>query len=289
MKELSHKIFILFLLLVGASAVLSLSVRGCDYYLTPLEKRAFRDDYAWMKPSGDYSHGLGIIGTLMIITGVTTYSTRKRVRRLWNIGRLSYWLEFHIFLCLLGPILIVYHTTFKAGGIASISLWTMLSVVSSGVIGRYLYNLIPKNVLGANLTSEEIAAEIEELGTRLRKHPLGEKLVAVIDEAFAPVARPQTFGESVGAIIQVQRIKSRTKATLHAVIEHSHSSADLAKQLFEAASERASLYQKSLVLVQVERGFYYWHAIHFPFSIIMFLTLAAHVTVAILLGYTWIF
>jgi hypothetical protein len=39
----------------------------------------------------------------------------------------------------------------------------------------------------------------------------------------------------------------------------------------------------------VERGFYYWHAIHFPFSIIMFLTLAAHVTVAILLGYTWIF
>jgi hypothetical protein len=289
MKDLSHKIFLLFLFLIGATAVLSLSVRGCDYYLTPLEKRAFRSDYADMKPSGDHSHGLGIIGTLMIMTGVTTYSTRKRVRKLWNIGRLSYWLEFHIFLCLLGPILIVYHTTFKAGGIASISLWTMLSVVSSGVIGRYLYNQIPRNMKGANLTYEEIAREIDELAARLRQHPLGEKLVTVIDEAFAAVGKPRTLSESIAALIQVQRIKSRTRKTIQSVIAHSHSSADLAKQLFDAASDRASLFQKSLVLVQVERGFYYWHAIHFPFSLIMFLTLTAHVVVAILLGYTWIF
>lgn len=289
MKELSHTIFLLFLFLIGATAVLSLSVRGCDYYLTPVEKRAFREDYASMKPSGDFSHGLGIIGTLMILIGVTTYSTRKRVRRLWNIGKLSYWLEFHIFLCLLGPILIVYHTTFKAGGIASISLWTMLSVVSSGVIGRYLYNQIPRNMKGANLTYEEVAQEIEQLGARLRKHPLGDQLVAVIDDAFAPVAKPHAFTETVAALVQVQRIKSQTKKSIHSIIEHSHSSAALAKQLFEAASERASLFQKSLVLVQVERGFYYWHAIHFPFSLIMILTLAAHVVVAILLGYTWIF
>jgi hypothetical protein len=289
MTNVSHKIFLLFLFLLGATATLSLSVRGCEYYLTPMEKRAFRDDYAHMKPSGNYSHGLGIIGTLMIIIGVSTYSTRKRVRKLWNVGRLSYWLEFHIFLCLLGPILIVYHTTFKAGGIASISLWTMLSVVSSGVIGRYLYNQIPRNMKGANLSYEEIAREIDQLGQRLLKLPLGDRLVAVIDEAFAPVAKPQTFGESIAALIQVQRIKHQTRKGIESVISRSHSSSELAKQMFEAASERASLFQKSLVLVQVERGFYYWHAIHFPFSIIMFLTLTAHVLVAILLGYTWIF
>ena len=131
--------------------------------LTPLAERPFREDYGTMKPSGNYSHGLGIVGSLMIIIGVTTYSTRKRVRRLWNIGRLSLWLEFHIFLCLLGPILVVYHTTFKAGGIASITLWTMLSVVASGVIGRFLYVQIPRNMKGAELTEQEIAGELDRL------------------------------------------------------------------------------------------------------------------------------
>ena len=287
--ELSHKIYIAFLFLLGMTAVLSLSVHGCEYYSTPIAERAFRPDYPLMKPSGNYSHGLGIVGTLMILIGVSTYSTRKRMRALWNLGKLTYWLEFHIFLCLLGPILIVYHTTFKAGGIASISLWTMLSVVSSGVIGRYLYNQIPKNMVGAHLTYDEITASMEEIGERLRRHPLGQQLVDAIDEAFASVSQPQTFFESVSAIIRVQRIKTRTKATLQSIIAHGHTSTELAKQLHEAASERASLHQKSLVLSQVERGFYYWHAIHFPFSIIMFLTLAAHVVVAITLGYTWIF
>ncbi len=288
-QALSHKIFVLFLFLIAGTAVLSLSVRGCDYYRTPIDQRAFREDYSVMRPSGPYSLGLGIIGSLMIIVGVATYSTRKRVRRLWNLGRLSYWLEFHIFLCLVGPILVVYHTTFKAGGIASISLWTMLSVVSSGVIGRYLYNQIPRNLKGTELTTDDISRELDALGAKLRAHPLGATLVETIDEGFAKIQKPRTFSETISTLFELQRIKSQTKARIHAILERSHSSGDLAKQLFDMASERASLSQKSLVLVQVERGFYYWHAIHFPFSIIMLLTLTAHVIVAVLLGYTWIF
>ena len=58
--ELSHKVYIAFLFLLGMTAVLSLSVHGCDYYSTPVAERAFRPDYAIMRPSGNYSHGLGI-------------------------------------------------------------------------------------------------------------------------------------------------------------------------------------------------------------------------------------
>ena len=289
MKYQSHTIYIVFLIFIGSLAVVSLTARGCNYYLTPLGQRPFREDYATMKPSGEYSHGLGIIGSLMIIIGVTTYSTRKRVRKLWNLGRLSHWLEFHIFLCLLGPILVVYHTTFKAGGIAAISLWTMLSVVASGVIGRFLYALIPRNLKGAELTEQEINQDLDQLALALRSSPLGVTLIQMIDKEFENIPRPHTLTEAVSIFTRLARIKRTTRKKIRELTHRSKARHEIATQLRTTAMARANLMQKSLVLNQVERLFYYWHVIHFPFSIIMFVTLAVHVVVVITLGYTWIY
>ncbi|HTK82856.1 MAG TPA: hypothetical protein VL633_11230 [Bacteroidota bacterium] len=289
MKIQSHVMYIVFLFLVGTLAVISLTARGLNYYLTPLEQRPFREDYASMRPSGTYSHGLGIVGSLMIIVGVTTYSTRKRVKRLWKAGKLSNWLEFHIFLCLVGPILVVYHTTFKAGGIAAISLWTMLSVVASGIIGRFLYVQIPRNMKGAELTEQEISAELDQLAAALLASPLGITLIRMIDKEFEHIPRPQFVGEAIRLFVRLEHIKRVTNRTVRQMIRGSRVDHATATALQSAAMRRTNLVQRSLVLHQAERMFYYWHVIHFPFSIIMFVTLAAHVTAAIMLGYTWSF
>jgi hypothetical protein len=79
---MAHKVFIAFLLMIGIMAFIGVGLRGVEYYLTSLSERAFRLDYPEMKPSGTYSHGLGIIGASMITVGVVTYSSRKRIRRL---------------------------------------------------------------------------------------------------------------------------------------------------------------------------------------------------------------
>ena len=113
---MAHKVFAIFLVFTTLTAVLAVGIHGLGYYLTSIQERPLRTDYVRMKPSGSYSHGLGILGASMLVIGVSTYSTRKRVRSLWNFGKLSQWLAFHIFLCLLGPTLVVFHTTFKAGG-----------------------------------------------------------------------------------------------------------------------------------------------------------------------------
>jgi hypothetical protein len=62
-----------------------------------------------------------------------------------------------------------------------------------------------------------------------------------------------------------------------------------AHQLDRIAGARVSLLQKSIVVGQFGRLFHYWHVIHLPFSIIMFITLAAHIVASFLMGYTWIF
>jgi hypothetical protein len=282
-------VFLLFLVVVGCAAAVALSIRGLGYYRIPLELRPFSSDYAMMKPSGPYSHGLGIIGSAMVIAGVAMYSTRKRVRAFRDIGRVSRWLEFHIFLCLTGPVLIIYHTTFKVGGVAAITFWTMLSVVSSGVIGRFLYTRIPHASNGAQMSSDEIATAIQNVGTELQSSAVGRSLAEMIDKSFAAFSRPSTFGGMLGALVHLERLKSSTKRSIHEMITKANLPADAASALHEAASSRATLIQKSLILSQVEKLFFYWHAVHLPFTIIMFITLAMHITVVVLLGYSWFF
>lgn len=285
----SHSVFLIFLTIITLLAAAAIGIRGWGYYVTPIDQRPFRPDYGQMKPSGTYSHGLGIIGATMIIVGVSTYSTRKRVRSLWNLGNLSRWLEFHICLCLLGPVLIVYHTTFKAGGIAAISLWTMLSVAASGIIGRFLYVQIPRNMKGAQLTAEDVQAEIDRLGLALQTSVVGVGLRNRIDDSFVSLRAPRTFFETMAAMARLERARFRTNREIRRTLSGPGLTPEVVHRLREAASQRASLMRKSLALGQVERLFFYWHAIHLPFSIIMFITLAAHVTVSILLGYRWIF
>jgi len=84
-------------------------------------------------------------------------------------------------------------------------------------------------------------------------------------------------------------MKGTVRRRIHAMVKQSNLARSVGQDLSTAAMARASLLQKSVALTQVERVFYYWHIIHFPFSIIMFVTLAAHVAVTLALGYTWIF
>jgi hypothetical protein len=289
MRKSSHQAFGLFLALVAFAALVALAIHGAGYYFTPLELRPFRLDYAAMKPSGTFSHGLGIVGSLLIVLGVSSYMIRKRARRLSGLGQLSGWLTFHIFLCLLGPVLIVYHTTFKAGGIAAISLWTMISIVSSGLLGRYLYAQIPRNLEGLALSDRDIGDEIRTLAGELGATPAGQGIISIMDSGFHAIRRPESIGETFRAFRQLTGVSKDVHRRIDAALEQSRLDRGTESRLRATAGARESLIRKSLVVAQAGRLFHYWHVIHLPFSIIMFVTLAVHVTVVLLLGYTWIF
>ena len=56
-----------------------------------------------------------------------------------------------------------------------------------------------------------------------------------------------------------------------------------------AARDKALLVRKIAFFDTARALFQYWHVIHLPFSIIMFLILIVHVPLTVSLGYTWIF
>ena len=156
MSPTAHRIYIGTLSSIVVVVTVFLFYKGISYYSTPLEERFYHPDHDWFKPSGLFGQGLGVIGTLLILLGVFSYIARKRYKFLSKLGRLKYWLEFHIFLCSLGPVMILFHTAFKFGGIVSIAFWSMVAVVASGIIGRFIYVQIPRTIEGRELSLNEL-------------------------------------------------------------------------------------------------------------------------------------
>ncbi len=156
MSKPLHNLYIAIMVIITIAVTIYLIFIGYTYYSTPLEERFYHPQHTWFKPSGIYGQGLGIIGTFMILFGVVIYIARKRYNFLSKLIRLKYLLEFHIFLCTLGPILVLFHTTFKFGGIVSVAFWSMVAVVLSGVAGRFIYIQIPRTIEGRELTLNEV-------------------------------------------------------------------------------------------------------------------------------------
>lgn len=153
-----HRIYIALLVIVTLVTLVLLIHSGFTYYNTQVEERFFHPDHSTLKPSGTWGHGFGILGSFLMLSGVVLYIARKRMRVMSHLGKVKHWLEFHIFLCTLGPILVLFHTSFKFGGVVSISFWSMVAVFLSGIIGRFIYIRIPRTIEGREMTLNEIRA-----------------------------------------------------------------------------------------------------------------------------------
>ena len=94
-----------------------------------------------------YGHAIGILGFLLMLMTETLYSLRKRARSArW--GRMAGWLQFHIFTGIVGPFMVLLHTSWKFNGLAGVTLLLTGVIVFSGFIGRYIYTRIPRTADG---------------------------------------------------------------------------------------------------------------------------------------------
>ena len=102
-------------------------------------------------PAGElFGHGIGIIGFLLMLMTETLYSLRKRSRRVkW--GRLSTWLQVHIFMGLVGPFMVLLHSSWKFNGLAGVTTLLTVIIVVSGFIGRYIFTRIPRTLDGLEI------------------------------------------------------------------------------------------------------------------------------------------
>jgi hypothetical protein len=109
---------------------------------------------AWTKeipPASElFGHMIGILGFILMLMTETLYSLRKRSRSVkW--GRMSTWLQIHIFMGLVGPFMVLLHTSWKFNGLAGVTTLLTVVIVVSGFIGRYIFTRIPRTLDGLEI------------------------------------------------------------------------------------------------------------------------------------------
>jgi hypothetical protein len=125
--------------------------------------------------SSFFGHLLGVLGFILMILTEVLYSLRKRSRTArW--GRMSDWLEFHIFTGLVGPYLVFLHSAWKFQGLAGVVMLMTVVIVVSGFIGRYIYTSLPRRGDGSELQIAELKQVLAAMDDEVKQLERKEKL-----------------------------------------------------------------------------------------------------------------
>jgi len=225
-----------------------------------------------------FGHGIGIIGFILMLMAETLYTLRKRSKSArW--GRMANWLQFHIFTGLVGPYMVLLHTSWKFNGLAGMVMLLTIIIVASGFVGRYIYTAVPRNADGIELEAIDLDQRIRavdgELQSWLAAHPelyrsLSNRLVPKTVSSGSRLVFGRAF-EEWNARLKWWRVSSRMdkEARLQA------------RQLNELLKRERTLRRQMSSIVLSRRMLGLWHAIHIPVGMALFAAAFVHIIAAI--------
>lgn len=252
--------------------------------------------YAWIDRDEGHltaetglGYWLGIAGAVIMLT-LIGYPLRKRVRVLHSVGRVANWFRLHMILGILGPLCVILHTNFKIGSMNSrLALFTMLVVVSSGIVGRYLYAKVHKGLYGKQAELRDVLSDIAAL-----RHSLGNEVagLAGIERELGlyvpkPDARPASL---LSGFFSAVTTGSRTRSSRRRILSEVRHGMSAQSRQRSWHQKRAHLrdvdrqlkvyfaaVKKAEKLAFFERIFGMWHHLHFPLFILLALTVVLHI------------
>ena len=243
------------------------------------------------KSGDDFSYWIAVVGGVMMLV-LFTYPLRKHVKFMRALGKVKWWFWFHLFLGVAGPWLILVHSTFHIGSLnAGVALISMIVVVLSGVVGRFITVRIHRGLDGERTSLRELSAKagLIEGSVRSQLHfaPAVEKRLLEFEQHELR-ARPgwltylrQVTLLPVQQAYAYQRCVMELRAPLRQrAAKHGWTDAELSRRQHRA-HRMARRYLFSVVRVAqytaYERVFALWHLAHLPFVYLLVISACVHV------------
>jgi thioredoxin reductase/Pyruvate/2-oxoacid:ferredoxin oxidoreductase delta subunit len=254
---------------------------GRDYYLLSRAERLASPLHPSLKPAGSYGHGVGIAATLFMLSNFL-YAARKRWKVLAPLGKVTSWLDFHVFVGFMSPLVIAFHAAFQSNNLLATGTAASLAVVvSTGIVGRFIYSVVPSDG-GKSIELADLLARFERARTSVGDLPARAAVAAKAIQA------------RVGA-----PVKSRSFAVLFVALPVE--SLGLRLRLFALRwrfGDRARFKAFRTTVLRLERlrwqiRFYSslkrllrgWRAFHATLAVLLVLAIAAHIGLSLYLGY----
>jgi hypothetical protein len=282
-----------------ATLILALTVYGFDYYTLGSADRPFSPKYAALRPSGTVGLKLGWLGVFMFLV-IFLYPLRKHWSWLMKKGNSRHWLDYHVILGIAAPFVIAFHSSFKFRGFAGMAFWIMFAVSMSGVIGRYLYGQIPRNLKAAEMTQKELQEFHQQLAGQLKQERLvsEQDLRALltlpsrerVQQLSMVTALGYMFALDIARALRVARLRRHALSfgekltTLGGFLKTSNHDVEKAVGI---AREDAALSKRILFLKRSEQVFHLWHVVHKPFSYTFALLALFHIGLEVAMGFRW--
>lgn len=251
-----------------------------------------QSDEEYLTPDSGLGYWLGIAGSLMMLA-LLVYSYRKRTPAARGLGSVPIWFRIHMVLGVLGPVLIMFHSNFSLGALNSnVALFTMLTVASSGVVGRYIYGKIHMGLYGRKAAAQEILADVgalrREVGDATRViDPIFDELDAfgrqILDQSSTNAAQSLYFGGMMA--IRSWLLRARLRGEVRRLVD-AEGRADgwswrRRRRRVAEVDEVVTIYLNALLkaaeLRFYERLFSLWHVLHLPLFFLMVMAGLVHV------------
>ncbi len=239
----------------------------------------------------ELGYWIGVAGGVAMLL-LFLYPLRKRWRRLRSVGTARFWFALHMMLGILGPVLIIVHSTLRFGSLnATVAFGSMALVAASGIMGRFLYSRIHHGLYGRRATLAELQAQAgidaEAVRSKLAFAPAVEARLA----AFARLANATGKGAlnhplrfmALGWHAKIARRRCTAEA-VDALRRYAAAERWPQQKLQRRIRSRRALIAAHLRAVQrvaqfgvFERLFSWWHVLHVPLVYMMVLAAIAHV------------
>ena len=223
-------------------------------------------------------HSLGILGFFLMLITETLYSLRKRSRSArW--GTMASWLQFHIFTGIVGPFLVLLHTSWKFNGLAGVLTLLTVLIVLSGFLGRYIYTAVPRTVDGVAVEADTLRQEIIKTDDQLQRILGSQNQLSSISLEGSTLASPGgglrlIFGRPLDKI----RIRREWQSQKHQLPQ----SVQAQTAHLEALFARQRILQRQVDSLALARNtLALWHTIHIPIGMALFTISIIHIVAAI--------
>ncbi|MBI5430399.1 MAG: hypothetical protein HY938_08065 [Nitrosomonadales bacterium] len=249
----------------------------------------------------DFGYNLGLTGGVMMLL-LLLYPLRKRVKFLENLGVLPIWFKWHMVLGILGPLFIIFHSTYHVyipfihpqGSMnAAVAMYCMLLVSGSGTFGRFFYTKIHHGLYGRQATVNEIRAELEQTGDVKSVFNFAPHIESTLEEFRAraeKISKETGYGfvNFIKVGFKASSLSRSLSKELREVMEaHARGENFNAQQLagmdvmYQEYSEKIVLYLRAVrdaaQFHTYERLFSWWHIFHIPLVYMMVFSAIYHV------------
>lgn len=241
------------------------------------------------KPNDDISYWIAVAGGSMMLL-LLSYPLRKYVAFLRGLGKVKWWFWFHLVMGIGGPWLILVHSGFRSESLnAGVALYSMVTVVASGVVGLFIYVRVHRGLDGERTSLEELRtrAGFVESDARSRLHfaPSVEQRLRAFEQqqmrrGFVAHLRKVTLLPLQQKFTYVRCVMELRRPLNERAAKHHWTPSEL-KRRRRRANRLVDRYLNAVVRVAqytaFERLFALWHVAHLPFVYLLILSAVVHV------------